>query len=68
MELIHVPSYVIVNKSCSDRVGGREDMKSSGSFRKKSVQIACRSPARERIRRYMCLKEALLRWKNTEES
>ena len=68
MELIHVPSYVIVNKAAVTALEAERIMKSSGSFRKKSVQTACRSPARERIRRYMCLKEALLRWKNTEES
>jgi hypothetical protein len=46
MELIHVPSYVIVNKSCSDRVGGREDYEIFGELpeeiRADSLQIACR--------------------------
>lgn len=45
MELIHVPSYVIVNKSCSDRVGGREDYEIFGELpeeiRADSLQIAC---------------------------
>lgn len=43
--LIHVPSYVIVNKSCSDRVGGREDYEIFGELpeeiRADSLQIAC---------------------------
>ena len=47
MELIHVPSYVIVNKSCSDRVGGREDYEIFGELpeeiRADSLQIACQT-------------------------